>query len=141
MKVVINKCFGGFGISHKAAMRYFEIKGIKVWPEKNEKYLSLNFYTYWTKPPKERPTGEDNFRTWPVEKRAEYNKAYKEATACVWDIGRNDPALVQTVEELGAEANGEHARLVVVNIPDGVEWEIDEYDGMETVQEARERWG
>ena len=32
MKVVINACYGGFGLSHKAIMRYAELKGFKLYP-------------------------------------------------------------------------------------------------------------
>jgi hypothetical protein len=53
---------------------------------------------------------------------------------------RNDPALVQAVEELGPAANGAHAKLAVVEIPDDVSWEIDEYDGAEHVAETHRTW-
>ena len=32
MKVVINKCFGGFGLSHRAVMRYAEVAGFHLYP-------------------------------------------------------------------------------------------------------------
>jgi hypothetical protein len=53
---------------------------------------------------------------------------------------RADPALVACVEKLGEAASGALARLVVVEIPDDVEWEISEYDGVETVAEVHRTW-
>lgn len=55
-------------------------------------------------------------------------------------IGRNESALVQTVEELGEEASGRFAELKVVEIPDGVDWVVEEYDGSEWVSERHETW-
>lgn len=49
-----------------------------------------------------------------------------------WEISRHDPILVQVVEELGEEANGDFADLQIANI-DGP-YRIDEYDGSETVE-------
>ena len=57
-----------------------------------------------------------------------------------YDIDRSDPHLVQVVEELGARANGVHADLLIVEIPDGVQWEVVEYDGIEYVAEKHRRW-
>ena len=56
------------------------------------------------------------------------------------DKGRADPILVQVVEELGNAANDRFAQLAVVEIPDGVEFEISEYDGREHVAEAHRTW-
>ncbi len=53
---------------------------------------------------------------------------------------RTDPALVACVEKLGEAANGAHAKLTVVEIPDDVEWEISAYDGIETVAEVHRTW-
>ena len=53
---------------------------------------------------------------------------------------RTDPDLVAAVETLGDKANGWLARLVVVTIPDDVQWELDEYDGIETVHEKHRSW-
>lgn len=57
-----------------------------------------------------------------------------------WDIERNDPNLVKVVESLGEEANGQFSRLKVVEIPDDIEWFIDDYDGVETIHEKHRIW-
>jgi hypothetical protein len=49
--------------------------------------------------------------------------------------------LIQVVEELGEKASGRFADLKVVEIPDDVEWQIDEYDGLEWVSERHRTWG
>lgn len=56
------------------------------------------------------------------------------------DFRRYDPKLVKCVEELGDKASGAHAELKVVEIPDDVEWKIDEYDGNEEVHEVHRVW-
>lgn len=50
---------------------------------------------------------------------------------------RSNPILVQIVEELGEEADGFCARLEVVEIPDGTNYYISDYDGVETICEGR----
>ena len=56
------------------------------------------------------------------------------------DNNRNDPRLVECVETLGDKANGDSARLHVVEIPDDVDWYIDEYDGIESIHERHRIW-
>jgi hypothetical protein len=140
MKIVINRCYGGFGISHEGMMRYFEIKGQKVWPEQTNDYWK--FWTYWTVKPEDRLESKEGeaFYAMPMSERAAYNKKHSEQTVYQRDVPRNDPALVQMVEELGKKADGEHAELVIVEIPDGVSWDIAEYDGMERVEESHRSW-
>jgi hypothetical protein len=142
MKVVINRCYGGFGLSHEALLRYFEIKGITVYPEQGEN--CWKYWTYWTVKPEDRmevKEGEDFYKM-SMEDRRAYNKAHSEQTVYYRDILRNDPALVQVVEELGSsKASSEHAELKIVEIPDDISWEIDEYDGMEKIAEHHRTWG
>lgn len=90
MKVVINRCYGGFGLSESAFNRYNEITG------GNAKYH--------------------------------------------WDIERNDPALVQVVEELGDEANSKFSELVIIEIPKDISWMVIEDDGMEHIAESHRIW-
>ncbi len=56
------------------------------------------------------------------------------------DLKRDDPDLVAIVEELGEKASGRFAKLAVVEIPDDVEWGIEEYDGVEWVAEDHRTW-
>ena len=57
-----------------------------------------------------------------------------------YDIERNDQYLVRVIEELGDDANGRFSELKLVNIPDEVEWQIEEYDGLEWVAEKHRIW-
>lgn len=51
------------------------------------------------------------------------------------EILRNDPLLVEVIEELGQEANGKFAQLEIMEIPNQYTdcYTIDEYDGLEGV--------
>jgi hypothetical protein len=140
MKVVINKCFGGYGLSHKAVMRYFEIKGITVYPEQDEGYWK--FWTYWLVKPEDRVESKEDkaFYSMSIEDRRAYNAAHSAQTVSPREIERNDPVLVQVVEELGDKANGNYAELKVVEIPDDVEYFIEEYDGLEHIAEVHRTW-
>ena len=53
------------------------------------------------------------------------------------NLSRDDPFLVQVVEELGKEANN-GSNLQIVELPAGTLYRIDEYDGMETVMRQDE---
>ena len=90
MKIVINTCYGGFGLSPAAY--------------------------------------------------AMYNKLAETVLTDADEIDRDDPILVLVVETLGAAASALSDKLVVVDIPDNVEWHIDEYDGMEHVAEDHRTW-
>jgi hypothetical protein len=74
-------------------------------------------------------------------------EAYKEL-GLEWDgygfAFHNDRAnqkLVAVVEKLGDRANGKSVNLKIVEIPDGVGWEIESCDGMEWVAEKHRTWG
>jgi hypothetical protein len=143
MKVVINRCYGGFGLSHEAVMRYFEIKGITVYPEQEKGIGSWKFWTYWIVKPEDRIESKEGeaFYAMSMEDRRAYNQAHSEQTVYEREIERHDPALVQAVEELGHKSWGQHAELAVVEIPDDVDYVVEEYDGMEHIAEAHRTWG
>jgi len=137
MKIVINRCYGGFGLSHKAVMRYAELKGFKLYPfvekrDRDGKLIRGKFESY---------KGDEAFLIHyskePLSNDGEYSEgSYFSDTG----IERTDPVLIQVVEELGQKANGRCAELDVIEIPDDVEWEIDEYDGIERVDEKHKSW-
>ena len=85
MKVLINRCFGGFGLSDEA----------------------INLY-------KERSGSANDIRWW-------------------HDDVRDDPILVDIVEELGERANSWASKLEIVDVPDGYDYWIEDYDGRETL--------
>lgn len=148
MKIVINKSYGGFRLSPKAIKRLAELNGKKCYffegfkePFKKvsiEKASKCIFFYAFSVPnpddvlPKEEK-GED-------ETYLEYNNKLKEITLLYNNINRTDPKLIQVVEELGKEANGICADLKIVEIPDGIEWEINQYDGLETIEEKHRSW-
>lgn len=50
------------------------------------------------------------------------------------------PELIKVVEEMGDAANGSCANLKIVEIPDDVEWDVEEYDGNEWISEKHSTW-
>lgn len=140
MKVVINACHGGFGLSDEAVELYCKLKGQQVWYVPDPKYGTLDIGTYWVVPPADRPKEIKNWNKATMAKRIAYNEAYSKATLSPRDLDRADPFLVQAVEQLGDKANGRFAELKVVDIPDGTDYTIEEYDGAEWVAEKHETW-
>lgn len=63
---------------------------------------------------------------------------YEQQTGKEWDDDerayRADPVMVHIVETLGKDANGLFANLSIVEIPDGMQYEIDEYLGFESIR-------
>lgn len=90
MEIIINACFGGFGLSELALNKY--------------RLLSGN------------------------------------SDICDYDISRTDPILIGIVKELGESANGGYAELRIIEVPDDIDWEIEEYDGIERVVEVHRYW-
>lgn len=141
MKIVINDCHGGFGLSKEAMMLYGELAGITLYPV-DQKPWSLGIVTYWTVPEDQRVQGKSGheYVEMSFSERIAHNEAISKQQLWYRDIERNDPLLVQVVETLGSKANGRHADLKVVDIPDGVEWQIEEYDGSERIAEVHRTW-
>jgi hypothetical protein len=115
MKVVINACHGGFGLSDEAIEYYGELKNLNLVKQKSE-HFTLTGYDWYV-----GEIADENF--------------FSDR-----NIARNDPDLIRVVEELEEEADAQYAELKIVEIPDGVEWEINEYDGYEHVAEKHRTW-
>lgn len=140
MKIVINDDFGGFGLSHKAVLRYAELSGFKVYP-----YLDdITIRIYKDKAIIGNEKLSHHYSLVPVETLEKSKFGYKHSYESYFsdhNIKRDDKVLIQVVEELGREANGSHAKLKIVEIPDDVEWQIEEYDGSEHIAEKHRTWG
>lgn len=142
-KIVINDQYGGFGLSHKAVMRYLELIGQEVWPEENDSFSRLVGPIYWLVAPNSpRVVSQpDNWHEMTLAERAAHNAAYDQQVFTPREIARDDPYLVQVVEELGGKAaGGRFAMLKVVTIPADVHWQIEEHDGAEWVAERHRIW-
>lgn len=129
MKIVYNGCFGGFSLSPMAVKRYAEIKGMKIYVSKTDRDRQGNLQLKADPVP---ITFEDAGKEWMVF----YHTSEDRNDDSYWsdrDVDRDDPALVQVVEEMGSDANGSHAKLVIEDVPTGALWRIDEYDGNERV--------
>ena len=109
MKVVINICFGGFGLSDEAMIKYAKLKGIELTTK--ESSLFTEFYS--------------------DPERTEFYYP---------DIARDDPDLIEVVASMGVKANGYYSKLKIVDVPDGTDWYIVEYDGNEHVAEVHKTW-
>lgn len=138
IKVVINKCYGGFGLS-EAAYEWMIEHGVPVRKYNPEKPGQNGLYE---RVPENE--GEIIFdRT--LEPPGSLRDSMMRISGRYWDCWmRNDrkhPLIVGVVEALGDKASGPFAKLKVVEIPADSEWEIDEYDGLETVREVGRTWG
>jgi hypothetical protein len=127
-EVVINDCFGGFGISDEAAETLRDEYGWTVTRWEDGTYADPNAELIDTEA---GPDGRD---------RAIGNRySFVQSRRDEWL--RCQPDLVEIVKRDDIDADGEHSALKVVEVPDDVEWEIKEYDGNEWVAEKHRTWG
>lgn len=129
MKVVKNVCYGGFSLSIQALIRIMELKGKHI--DKIVKYSNGQEIDITNNPDKwESSTSfviTADGMTWGAYSFSDESE-------------RTDPELIEAIEELGINSYGPYAQLKVVEIPDDIEWEIDDYDGIETIEEAHRKW-
>ena len=119
MKVAINRCFGGFGISNEAFEKLLDRKGIafdKVEKE-NSAFLGASYYEAGHAGSEKHYLSDYDF--------------YE---------NRSDADLIAVIEEMGEKSWGWAAEIVIVDIPDDVEWYVGEYDGIEHVAEKHRTW-
>ena len=113
MKIVINSDYGGFSLSDEAILEYGRREGLNLVKDENTNWSISIFY-------KDSVAKENYF-----DDR---------------EIPRNDPTLVEVVEKLGEAAYGFAANLKTVEIPEDVDWCIEENDGLEWVAEKHRTW-
>ncbi len=144
MKVAYNGCFGGFGLSVLALTRFAEMKGISLtWYHQtgyrhngDESYVKVNIddlgkVSSFSHYAMIKDLG-DVIDKLPTDMHY-YPSFYEDESRC-------DPHLIEVIETLGKAANGMCASLLIAEIPDGVSFEITEYDGNEDVVPPRQSW-
>lgn len=145
MKIAVNKCFGGFGLSKLAVLRYAELEGFKLIGYRNKRDGSgkLDFNSYERIDQPEAEENDIDLIHWIKQDLGKIISSEQLNQGTYFserDINRNDLHLVQVVEELGERASGRFGQIRLIEIPDDVDWEIDEYDGLETVHEKHRSW-
>jgi hypothetical protein len=122
MKVAINRCFGGFSLSEAAFEKLLTRLGIEFEKVQDVQYRALGMTHYYRKGMVDQDEG--------------YLSPYD------FTNNRASEDLIAVIEELGVEsASGKYAEIAIVEVPDDVEWFIDEYDGVEHVAEVHRTWG
>lgn len=111
MKIAINVCFGGFSISIVAAEWMAEHGDTQAKAELEKFKQEGQWYGFG------------------------YVHGHE-----VIGYERHNPLLIQAIEALGDKADGDLAALKIIEIPDGTDYEIAEYDGMEHIAEKHRTW-
>lgn len=124
-KIVLNRSYGGFELSAKAASEYLKLafpnkKFYAYSTEDYQEYFRINLDTY----------KGDRFYITSTNQGAITNHIKDEFI--IYNIQRHDKNLVKVVELLGDNASGNYANLQVISIPDN-KYYITEYDGFESV--------
>ena len=132
MEIVINTCYGGFGLSHEAVMLYADKKGIDI-----HAFMATENHEIFTPYMASENPSCIYYSTKPLLKSGEMAKGtYWDE----YDLDRDDECLVAVVKKLGKKADGAFAQLKIVEIPDDISWGINEREGIEHIEETHRTW-
>ncbi|MBC1474941.1 hypothetical protein HB852_09955 [Listeria grandensis] len=140
MKLVVNRCYGGYVLSSKAVLRVLDLKRKTVFAyvqtnaddlereaenfkriDKTFEEGAWDFISYFDRPLDLCMNGDISY------------DELRHIESIDTDFDRDDPELLQVVEELGIEASTVISKLEIIEIPDNHEYYIDDYDGVERV--------
>ncbi len=141
MEIAVNKCFGGFSPSMRAYREYLKLKGKKSFFYKQTKF---DF-----KDEKEEHTRIDN-----IDKKESglfscYSKDFGKKTNKLDgryfvylrdDKLRIDKDFIKVVKKLKKKVNTSVSDIKIIKIPDGIDWEIDNYGGVESIHKEHRSW-
>lgn len=140
MKLVLNTCHGGFGLSPDAIELYAQLSGLTLYGYVEfyqSKRQSFNLATYTPYDKNIHLPGTESLQQryarvtyfYTQLANGEYNST-KDVLFQVNKIPRDDPNLITVVERLGRDVNTQCSNLEVVSVD--VSNFIEEHDGYET---------
>ena len=140
-KVLYNNCYGGFNLSPLAITEYRKKKGLETFWYKckwihgtlDKEFTKLDHIPARNNLLEHYATSKD------LGKYPKYLSSYAIYYGDFEEL-RDDKDLIEVVEDLGLAANGFHANIKIAEIPCNAPFEIDEYDGFETVVPPRHSW-
>ena len=120
MKIAINKRYGGFSVSREVVDK-LRLKGHKIVVD-GELYRDGSGH---------RKNGD---------KHGYYldNEDFGIQSENLYQY-RSHPDLIEAIET-SKKPNGFLSCIKVIEIPDGVDWELDSYDGVESIHEKHRAW-
>jgi hypothetical protein len=154
MKIVINSCYGGFSLSPQGLKEYARLNGRECYffkgglgstrqaidmPKKGDMFWDA--FTTSDIDEINKISNSNGWASMTKEQKDKFNDEYEKINLRHYEISRTDKNLINVVESMGSDASGACASLRVVEIPDGINYEIDEYDGNETIRESHRTWG
>jgi hypothetical protein len=126
-KIVINTTYGGFGLSTEAFEYLIKNKNWTVTRYNDDgSYVDNSAQLAETK--------DSRFSIGSV-----FDFKYHFVDSSDSKI-RVHPDVIEVVEILGDKAGDQFATLRIVEIPEDVQWQIEEYDGLEWVAEKHRTW-
>jgi len=149
MEIIINSKYGGYGLSPLATMELAKKKGKECYffeyNFKDKIYIPLTieqaettflWHAYSVPNPQDYKLHDSD----PNGLFISANKRAEKIAINDCSDNRTDSDLVAVVKKLGKLANGPYADLEIVEIPDEVDYEIAEYDGLEHIAESHRKW-
>ena len=136
MKIVLNGCYGGFGLSYEAMALCLHAKNREAFF-----YADISTYDDYTKVHKYKRVTLPEIRSsqyymiyCTTTDQGEYLFKFPEDVVNLNAVDRTDPTLISVVEIMGPQAaSGRFASLYIEEIPVDTQYRIDEYDGIESI--------
>lgn len=142
MKIVINKCYGGFILSTKGRKTYAGLQGKRLFFYEPLRRMYRHGKDYLRKIPESEVNRfcpyEICYTTKDLGNVLHKYPDEKDIFSYDKNTCRYDPLFVQVIEKLGdAASDRPFSCLEVVEIPDDIECEIEEEDGMEWIVDKK----
>lgn len=134
--IVINKCYGGFGLSPEALLWLYN---------NGERENAIPVDEFFSKATELKAEQLKEWRAYLESKEKGFILTVfspdEKYVLSQYDISRTSKLLIECIRVLGKKANGEYAELKIVSIPSNIDYYIHDYDGMESVEENHASWG